>query len=86
MISHELIQEAQQAREQTNGYKLDRSHVFVVNMFDDFEKYMRVPDEWNPPEIKPYTPGVYFFNSLCFLFFGIHLKHSALCVVRAMLH
>lgn len=27
-------------------------------MFDDFDKYMRVPDEWAPPEIKPYTPGV----------------------------
>jgi translation initiation factor 3 subunit B len=54
------LQEAQTAREQTNGYKLDRSHVFVVNMFDDFDKYMKVPDEWVPPEIKPYTPGVIF--------------------------
>jgi len=26
-------------------------------MFDDYDKYMRVPDEWNSPEIKPYTPG-----------------------------
>lgn len=80
------MQEAQQAREQTNGYKLDRSHVFVVNMYDDFEKYMRVPDKWNPPEIKPYTPGVYFFNSLCLLFFFIHLKLSAPYVVRVILH
>ncbi len=59
------MQEAQTAREQTNGYKLDRSHVFVVNMFDDFDKYMKVPDEWVPPESKPYTPGVIFFI-LCY--------------------
>lgn len=56
-IEYSTPQEAQTAREQTNGYKLDRSHVFVVNMFDDYDKYMRVPDEWNSPEIKPYTPG-----------------------------
>lgn len=56
-IEYNTPQEAQTAREQTNGYKLDRSHVFVVNMFDDFDKYMKVPDEWVPPEIKPYTPG-----------------------------
>ncbi|KAF4348034.1 hypothetical protein CsatB_006468 [Cannabis sativa] len=41
----------------TNGYKLDRSHIFAVNLFDDFEKYMKVPDEWAPPEVVPYTPG-----------------------------
>jgi len=51
------MQETQTAREQTNGYNLDRSHVFVVNMFDDCDRYMRVPDEWNSPELKPYTPG-----------------------------
>ncbi|KAJ0961633.1 hypothetical protein J5N97_001130 [Dioscorea zingiberensis] len=30
---------------------------FSDNLFDDFEKYMEVPDEWTPSEIKPYTPG-----------------------------
>ncbi|KAL3690224.1 hypothetical protein R1sor_016533 [Riccia sorocarpa] len=56
-IEYTTPQEAQTAKEQTNGYKLDKSHVFAVNMFDDFEKYMKVPDEWVPPEIKPYTPA-----------------------------
>ena len=51
-------QEAELAREKTNGYKLDKSHIFAVNMLDDFEKYMKVPDTWTPAEIKPYTPGV----------------------------
>ena len=45
--------------EKTRGYKLDKSHIFAVNMFDDFEKYMKVPDEWAPAEIKSYTPGVH---------------------------
>lgn len=57
-IEYTTPQEAQTAREQTNGYKLDKAHVFAVNMFDDFDKYMRVPDTWVPPESKPYTPGV----------------------------
>jgi translation initiation factor 3 subunit B len=52
------LQEAELAREKTNGYKLDKSHIFAVNMFDDFERYMKVPDTWTPAEIKPYTPGV----------------------------
>ncbi|CAM8982841.1 unnamed protein product [Rhodiola kirilowii] len=50
-------QEAQLAKEKTTGYKLDRSHIFVVNMFEDFEKYMKVPDEWAPPEKMEYIPG-----------------------------
>ncbi|XP_044985379.1 eukaryotic translation initiation factor 3 subunit B-like [Hordeum vulgare subsp. vulgare] len=56
-IEYNTPQEAELAREKTNGYKLDKSHIFAVNMFDDFEKYMKVPDEWAPAEIKPYTPG-----------------------------
>lgn len=51
-------QEAQTAREQTNGYKLDKSHTFAVNMFDDFDKYAKVPDTYSAPEPKPYTPAV----------------------------
>ncbi|KAM3311366.1 hypothetical protein ACQJBY_031812 [Aegilops geniculata] len=56
-IEFNTPQEAEFAMEKTRGYKLDKSHIFSVNMFDDFEKYMKVPDEWAPAEIKPYTPG-----------------------------
>ncbi|KAK2643511.1 hypothetical protein Ddye_025274 [Dipteronia dyeriana] len=45
------------AKEKTNGYKLDKAHIFAVNMFDNFDRFMKVPDEWGPPEFKPYTPG-----------------------------
>ena len=54
-------QEAELAREKGNGYRLDRAHVLAVNIFDDFEKYMKVPDEWTPAELKPYAPGVCLF-------------------------
>ena len=27
-------------------------------MFDDFDKYMKVSNEWIPSETKPYKPGV----------------------------
>ncbi|CAL9067771.1 eukaryotic translation initiation factor 3 subunit B-like [Musa acuminata AAA Group] len=56
-VEYNTPQEAELAREKTNGYKLDKSHIFAVNLFDDFEKYMKVPDEWKAAEIKPYTPG-----------------------------
>ncbi|KAK9273277.1 hypothetical protein L1049_018084 [Liquidambar formosana] len=56
-IEYNTPQEAELAREKTNGYKLDRAHIFAMNMFDDFDRFMKVPDEWAPPETKPYTPG-----------------------------
>ena len=47
--------EAAAAIEQTNGYKLDKAHVFKVSKFDDFSKYDAVPDEYKAPEPKPYV-------------------------------
>jgi len=35
-------------------------------MFEDIEKFLKVPDEWAPPEIKPYVPGVRLFTSSVF--------------------
>lgn len=54
------LQEAQLAKDKTDGYKLDKSHIFSVNLFDDIEKSLKVPEVWAPPDIKPYTPGVSF--------------------------
>ncbi|XP_074557512.1 eukaryotic translation initiation factor 3 subunit B-like [Curcuma longa] len=56
-IEYNTAQEAELAREKTSGYKLDKSHIFAVNVLDDFEKYMKVPEEWKASEIKPYVPG-----------------------------
>ena len=51
-------QEAQAVREQVNGFKLDKSHTFSVNMFDEIDRYMRVPDEYEAPEAKHFQPSV----------------------------
>ncbi|KAG5142424.1 hypothetical protein JHK82_018119 [Glycine max] len=56
-IEYNTPQEAELAKEKTHGYKLDRAHIFSVSMFDDFDRFMKVPNEWAPPETKPYAPG-----------------------------
>jgi translation initiation factor 3 subunit B len=48
--------EANAAIARANGYKLDKSHTFIVNAFDDYSKYSKVPDEeveFTPPEFTP---------------------------------
>ena len=67
-------------REKTKGYKLDKSHIFSVNLFDDFEKYKKVPDEWTPAEIKPYTPVV-ILSSFCFETRVITIMHTSLLLL-----
>ncbi|XP_058725966.1 eukaryotic translation initiation factor 3 subunit B-like [Vicia villosa] len=56
-IEYNTPQEAELAKEKAQGYKLDHSHIFTVSMFDDFDRFMRVPDEWAPPPRKEYAPG-----------------------------
>ena len=70
------LQEATAARDQTHGYKLDRSHTFAVTLFDDFERYAKVPEEYQDPAPQPYKPTVrtglssgssIWFRSSCFV-------------------
>ncbi|PIA45848.1 hypothetical protein AQUCO_01600232v1 [Aquilegia coerulea] len=56
-IEYNTPQEAELAKEKTHGYKLDKTHIFAVNLLDDFDRFMKVPDEWAPPETQPYRPG-----------------------------
>jgi hypothetical protein len=46
------------ARQQTDKYQLDKSHVFSVHMLDDIDKYARAPDTYTPPEPKPFKTMV----------------------------
>ncbi|KAI0236576.1 Eukaryotic translation initiation factor 3 subunit B [Lamellibrachia satsuma] len=46
--------DAQEAVATANGYKLDKQHTFIVNLFSDFDKYKDVPDTWTEPEPAPY--------------------------------
>jgi len=53
-LEYTSSEEAQEAVKATNGYKLDRQHTFVVNLFTDFDKYSVVPDNWEPPAPQPF--------------------------------
>eukprot|EP01116_Phalansterium_solitarium_P013601 TRINITY_DN30996_c0_g1_i1.p1 TRINITY_DN30996_c0_g1~~TRINITY_DN30996_c0_g1_i1.p1 ORF type:complete len:681 (-),score=213.67 TRINITY_DN30996_c0_g1_i1:785-2761(-) len=55
-VEFEKAESAELAIEKTNGYKLDKQHIFKVTPYNDLDKYSRVPDEYEAPEIKPYEP------------------------------
>jgi hypothetical protein len=46
------------AQQLLNNYVLDKRHTFVVTLFDDFEKYARVPLEYEAPEPKDFAATV----------------------------
>ncbi|MCL7040899.1 hypothetical protein MKW94_002648 [Papaver nudicaule] len=49
--------EAQLAMERNNNRRLGNSqYILAVNLFDDFNRFMEIADEWASPEIKQYTP------------------------------
>ena len=37
-LEYQNPQDAQEAVKSTNGYKLDKQHTFIVNLFSDFDK------------------------------------------------
>jgi translation initiation factor 3 subunit B len=47
--------DAANAIKTANGYKLDKSHTFLVNSFADFEKYKNVSDDWVAPEARVFN-------------------------------
>ncbi|MCL7043372.1 hypothetical protein MKW94_026081 [Papaver nudicaule] len=55
-LEYNTPQEVQLAIQRTNKKRLDSSHILVVNLFDDFDRFMDLADEWVSPKIKPYTP------------------------------
>ncbi len=48
--------EAQAAIVKANGYKLDKAHTFIVNAFEDYDKYIAIPDTERPYRPPPYEP------------------------------
>ena len=52
-----------------------------MSMFDDFDRFMKVPNEWAPPETKPYAPGVrfiylYFIVLLYFFLYIVAMTYA----------
>lgn len=52
------LAEAKEAVKAVNGHKLDKNHIFAVNLFSDFDKYTTVTDEWEAPSPVPYKDHV----------------------------
>ena len=48
-------QDAVEAVKNTQNYKLDKAHIFTVNLFSDFEKYENISEEWEPPKEEEYV-------------------------------
>ncbi len=59
------LQEAQAVVQQVNGFKLDKSHTFAVNLFDDVSRYMQIPDEYEAPEDKEFEAPVSVSHPCC---------------------
>lgn len=54
-IEFENPDQAIEAVRVTDGHRLDKQHVFAVNLFTDIEKYSRIADEWETPQPQPYV-------------------------------
>ncbi len=48
--------QAKKAVTNTNGWKLDKKHIFVVNHFADVRKFLTMGENFSPPEMKDYAP------------------------------
>lgn len=57
-IEYGTLSEAKEAVRALNGHRLDKNHVFEVNLFSDFDKYTNVSDEWQEPTPTPYKDVV----------------------------
>ncbi|KAG2244272.1 hypothetical protein Bca52824_093869 [Brassica carinata] len=60
-IEFNTRQEAEKAKEKTNGYHLSKRGesdiILAVYTFDDIERLMNMNEEWEPPQTKPYVPN-----------------------------
>ncbi|CAD7701703.1 unnamed protein product [Ostreobium quekettii] len=57
-IEFESPEEALAAQRLGHNHRLDRNHIFHVCMFDDFEKYEKVPEQYKAPTVPVYEDQV----------------------------
>ena len=69
------FKEAQAAQRLGHKYKLDKNHVFLVSMFDDFEKYEKVPEQYTAPNLPDYEDQVWNKKCLHHAMDLLHLQH-----------
>jgi translation initiation factor 3 subunit B len=54
-FEYETHEQALEAIKTFDGHKLDKQHIFAVNLFTDIDKYLNIPDEAEDPVKQPYT-------------------------------
>jgi translation initiation factor 3 subunit B len=55
---------ATEAVRSLDGYKFDKNHTLLVNLFTDFDKYENISDEWKKPEPQQYKDAGNLWNYL----------------------
>ena len=71
-------EEAVNAVKTGNGYKLDKSHIFTVYFFSDFDKYKNLPKKFEPPkktEFKEFVSENKFKFIVCFIWYKYVYMH-----------
>ena len=54
-ISFDNEKQARQACQATDGYKLDKNHIFSVNLYSDLDRLRELQDEYKEPEETQYA-------------------------------
>lgn len=57
-IEYETPEQAAAAIKSKDGHALDKTHKLRVNRFTDVEKYARMAEDFQEPEIDPYVKTV----------------------------
>ena len=81
-----MVQEAQAAKQHTQGYNLDKRHAFKVTMFDEFDKYLKISDGYEEPENKDYAPTENLQVGYCTIRVSYLDYERQVCLSSAMRH
>lgn len=54
-VEYKTREAAADAVKLLDGHRLDKTHVFIVNLFTDIDKYSNISENWEPPTPKQYV-------------------------------
>ncbi|PRW39159.1 Eukaryotic translation initiation factor 3 subunit B [Chlorella sorokiniana] len=56
-VEYENVEQARATQGALNGYQLDKAHKFAACLYDEFERLAKVPDAYEEPGERVFTPG-----------------------------
>ncbi|PSC71923.1 Eukaryotic translation initiation factor 3 subunit B [Micractinium conductrix] len=56
-VEYENAEQAKAAQAALNGYQLDKAHKFAATLFDEVDRLAKVPEQYQEPEERTFTPG-----------------------------